>query len=64
MRPVALHEIDVREVAAVLAERDVLKMVQHDVNRLEIRRYLELSDRQWWELVTYLRERDHATGTR
>ena len=64
MRPVALHEIEVREVAAVLAERDVLKMVQHDVNRLEIRRYLELSDRQWGGLGAYLGERGHATGAR
>lgn len=63
MKPEILHTIQVRDVGAALPALDQVDMVQHHVSRTEIRRYIALTDQQWWALVTYLRERDHAAGT-
>lgn len=58
MRPEVLHTIQVREVAAALPTLDQVDLVQHHVSRLECRRYIALTDQQWWALVTWVRERE------
>ena len=62
MKPEILHTIQVRELQIALPSRDQLEVVQHHVSRTEIRRYLRLTDEQWWALVNWIRERDHAAG--
>lgn len=59
MKPEVLHRVTVRDVAAALPTHDHLDMVQHHVSRTEMRRYIALTDRQWWDLVGFLREREH-----
>ena len=58
MKPEVLHRVTVRDIAAALDGMDSLEMVQHHVNRLEVRRYIALTDRQWWALLVWIRERE------
>lgn len=64
MRPETLYRVRVREIAAVLDSMAELELVQHHVSRIEMRRYIALTDRQWWELVEYVKERDRAASSR
>lgn len=64
MRPEVLHRIRVRDIAVALDSMDEVELVQHDVSRLEIRRYVALSAEQWWQLVSFVREREHANQVR
>ena len=61
MKPETLHRVTVREVAAALDGMDALEMVQHHVSRLEVRRYIALTDKQWWALLVWIRERELET---
>lgn len=61
MKPEILHRVTVRDVAAALESMDAMEMVQHHVNRLEVRRYLALTDKQWWALLAWIRERELET---
>lgn len=58
MKPETLHRVTVRDVAAALPSLDQVDMVQHHVSRTEMRRYLALTDEQWWALVNWIRERE------
>lgn len=58
MRPETLHTIQVRDVGAALPSLDQVDLVQHHVSRTEIRRYVALTDQQWWLLVQWIRERE------
>lgn len=62
MRPETLHTIQVRDIGAALPSLDQVDLVQHHVSRVEVRRYIALTDAQWWLLVQWVkeRERDHA----
>lgn len=64
MRPETLHRLRVRDIAAALDSMDEIDMVQHHVSRTEIRRYVALTDAQWWQLVSFVREREHANQVR
>lgn len=55
MRPEILHTIQVRDIGAALPTLDQVDMVQHHVSRTEMRRYLALTDQQWWALVDFLK---------
>lgn len=55
MKPETLHRVTVRDVAAALESMDAMEMVQHHVNRLEVRRYLALTDQQYWRLMEFLK---------
>lgn len=55
-----LRKVQVREVAVAMDSMETLDLVQHHINREVCKRYLLLSDQQYWQLVTYLRECDHA----
>ena len=61
MKPETLHRVTVRDVAAALDGMDALEMVQHHVSRLEVRRYIALTDKQWWALLVWIRERELET---
>ena len=56
MKPETLHTIQVRELQIALPGLDQLEVVQHHVSRTEIRRYLRLTDEQYWRIVSYIRE--------
>lgn len=56
MKAEILHTIQVRELQIALPSRDQLEVVQHHVSRTEIRRYLRLTDEQYWRIVSYIRE--------
>lgn len=56
MKPEILHTIQVRELQIALPSLDQLEVVQHHVSRTEIRRYLRLTDEQYWRIVSYIRE--------
>lgn len=64
MRPEVLHHIQIRDVTAALGSLDEVDLVQHHVSRTEIRRYVALTDAQWWQLVSFVREREHANQVR
>ncbi len=55
MKPVILHTIQVREVAAALDSQDGLELIQHHVNRETCHRYLRLTDQQYWRLIEFLK---------
>lgn len=55
MRAEALRTVEVREVAAALDSQEELELVQHHVSREICRRYLLLSDQQYWRLMEFLR---------
>ena len=57
-KPATMAQVEVREVTAVLPMHDQVDMVQHHVSRTEIRRYIALTDQQWWLLVQWVRERE------
>ena len=58
MKPEILHHIQVRDVTAALGSLDEVALVQHHVSRTEIRRYVALTDQQWWQLVSFVREKE------
>ena len=58
MRPEILHTILVRDVGAALPTLYQVDMVQHHVSRKECRRYIALTDRQWWALVQWVSDRE------
>lgn len=56
MKPQVLHRIRVRDVAAALDSMAEIDLVQHHVSRQEIRRYIRLTDQQWWQLISFVKE--------
>jgi len=56
-----MAQVEVREITAVLPMHDTFELVQHTTGSytdVQVNRYLKLSDRQYWDIMRYVQDRD------